>query len=90
MCVGSLHGCVNEEVISRVKAWQRADLSKEENEEKRERTIKRRTRSREGGGRNEVKAIGKKKKVKRTAEQRAGSGVGRGLVCDEDQSNSQL
>lgn len=52
----------------------RDDLSKEEIEE---RTIKTGVRSSKGGERNKVKAIRKKKKVKRTAVQRAARGVGR-------------
>lgn len=55
----------------------RDDLSKEEIEEERGRTAKTRKLSgKGGGGGNKVKAI-RKKEVKTTAEQRAGTGVGR-------------
>lgn len=61
----------------------RDDLSEEEIEEKRERTIKTRMRSSKGGGRNKVKAIRKK----RGQEDSRAEGRERrktGLVCDED------
>lgn len=61
----------------------RDDLSKEEIEEKRERTIKMTMRSSREGGRNKVKAIRKKKGQEDSrAEGRNKSRMG--LVCDED------
>ncbi len=63
----------------------RDDLSKEEIEEKKKRTIKTRMRSSKGGRRNKVKAIRKKRGQEDSrAEGRKRSRTG--LVCDEDSS----
>lgn len=82
---GCLHGCVNEEVISGVNAWQRAKRWPLQggNRKKREGTIKTRMRSSKGRGGNKVKAIRKK----RGQEDSGTEGRKRcrtGLVCDED------
>lgn len=62
----------------------RDDLSEEEIEEKRKRTIKTTMHLSMGGGRNKEKSHQKEGGVKRTAEQRAGRRRRTGLDCDED------